>query len=71
MLSFQSQSTSRANEKLKLVYTNVCESMNTKSLNGNRCFLLFIDDFTRITWVYFLKNKLRSFQCFSKVQNNG
>ena len=42
---------------LKLVHTNVCEPMQTRSLGGAYYFLLFIDDCTRYTWVYFLRKK--------------
>jgi transposase InsO family protein len=33
-------------------------------LSGCKYFLLFIDDFSRITWVYFLKQKLEVFEKF-------
>ena len=47
----------RASEKLHLVHTDVCGPQKTQSLNGSRYFILFIDDFTRLCWVYFLKFK--------------
>ena len=31
--------------------------MSIESLSGSRFFLLFIDDFSRMTWCYFPKNK--------------
>ncbi|KAL4271146.1 hypothetical protein GQ457_13G013270 [Hibiscus cannabinus] len=48
----------RASEKLQLVHTDICRPHRTLSLGGNKYFILFIDDFTRMTWVYFLKEKL-------------
>ncbi|RDX73155.1 hypothetical protein CR513_47279, partial [Mucuna pruriens] len=42
---------------MELVYNDMCGPMTTSSLNNNRYFILFIDDFSRMTWVYFLKEK--------------
>ena len=39
------------------------------SLGGCKYFLLFIDDFTRMTWVYFLKAKSEAFEKFKEFQN--
>jgi len=39
-------------------------------------FILFIDDFSRMTWVYFLKTKskalsmFRNFKCMGETQSN-
>lgn len=38
--------------------------MQTLSLNGSKYFLIFVDDFTRMTWVYFLKEKSNAFFFF-------
>eukprot|EP00253_Pinus_taeda_P035760 PITA_35760 len=38
--------------------------MQTPSLADSQYFLIFIDDFTRKTWVYFLKNKSEVFEKF-------
>jgi len=42
--------------------------MNIASLNGSKYFILFIDDFTRMTWVYFLKQKSEFFSVFKKFK---
>ena len=47
----------RTTTKLQIVHTDVCGPMHNESLNGARYFLLFIDDFSRFCWVYFLKTK--------------
>ncbi|KAG8488945.1 hypothetical protein CXB51_017000 [Gossypium anomalum] len=47
----------RAQQRLQLVYTDICGPMKTTSLNGSRYFALFIDDCTRFCWVSFLKQK--------------
>jgi hypothetical protein len=43
-----------ANRWLQLVHSDVCGPLQT-SLGCCKYFLLFIDDFSRMTWVYFLK----------------
>ena len=45
-----------ANRQLQLVHSDVCRPLQT-SLCGCKYFVLFIDDFSRVTWVYFLKKK--------------
>ena len=47
----------RASEKLQLIHTDVCGPMKTPSLNGSKYFILFIDNYTRMCWVYFTKQK--------------
>lgn len=47
----------RAKEKLQLVHSDVCGLMQVDSLGGTKYFLLFIDDFSRMSWAYFIKNK--------------
>jgi transposase InsO family protein len=42
--------------------------MRTPSLNNNRYFILFIDDFSRMTWVYFIKEKSEVFGIFKKFK---
>ena len=38
------------------------------SIGGYKYFLTFIDDFTRNTWVYFLKHKYDAFSCFQQFK---
>ncbi|KAK3032111.1 hypothetical protein RJ639_037415 [Escallonia herrerae] len=53
--SFPKESISRAKATLELIHTDVCGPINLASLGKNRYFLLFIDDYSRKTWLYFLK----------------
>lgn len=53
----------RANRWLQLVHSDVCGPLQT-SFDGCKYFLPFIDDFSRMTWVYFLKNKSKAFDKF-------
>jgi hypothetical protein len=47
----------RAQEKLELIHTDLCGPMHIPSLGKSKYFLLFIDDLTRMCWIYFLINK--------------
>ena len=49
----------RAKAPLEIVHSDLCGPMQTPSLASSHCMLTFIDDFTRKTWVYFLKTKLK------------
>ena len=53
----------RANRRLQLVHSDVCGPLQN-SFGGCKYFLLFIHDFSRMTWVYFLKNKWDAFEKF-------
>ena len=62
--SFPKESYSRAKKPLELIHTDVCGPISLSSLGKNNYFLLFIDDFSRKTWVYFLKQKSEVFEAF-------
>ena len=50
------------------IHTDICGPMNTSSLGSQRYFLIFIDDFSRMTWVYFLKEKSETFATCKKFK---
>ena len=61
-------STWRATDQLQLIHSDVCGPMSTLSLNGSRYFLLFIDDYSRMCWVYFMKEKSEVFCIFKRFK---
>jgi len=63
-MCFSKESNSRAKKPLKLIHADVCGLIKSCSLGKNNFFLLFIDDFSRKTWVYFLKQKLEVLTTF-------
>lgn len=65
---FPKQAKWRATQKLKLVHTDIGGPMRTPSLNESRFYLLFIDDLSRYSWVYFLKQKSEAFSSFVKFR---
>nr|KYP39290.1 Retrovirus-related Pol polyprotein from transposon TNT 1-94 [Cajanus cajan] len=66
--SFSSTNVTRAKEKLELIHTDLCGPMSVPSLSQSKYFLLFIDDLTRMTWVYFLSSKAQTFDVFKKFR---
>ncbi|KAE8735550.1 Beta-galactosidase 8 isoform 1 [Hibiscus syriacus] len=66
--SFPKESETRAKKPLELIHTDVCGPIKPSSLGNNNYFLLFIDDFSRKTWVYFLKQKSEVFEVFKKFK---
>jgi transposase InsO family protein len=58
----------RAQRVLQLVHADICGPMNMTSITGARYFLLFVDDFSRKMWVYFLKLKSEVFNEFQKFK---
>ena len=55
-------SQSRAHRKLELVHSDLCGPMLVASANVNKYMMTFIDDYTRMCWVYLFKNKSNAFQ---------
>jgi len=62
--SFPSGKSIREKASLEIVHSDLCGLVQTPSLTGSHYILTFIDDFTRKTWVYFLKNKSEVFEKF-------
>ena len=62
-VSFPSKAT-REKEILKLVHSDVFGPVSVPSLGGSRYYVSFINDFSRMTSIYFLKKKLEVFKRF-------
>ncbi|KAI5355061.1 hypothetical protein L3X38_007956 [Prunus dulcis] len=58
----------RASTPLELIHMDLCGPMQNESLAGNKYFMLLIDDCTRMIWVYFLRYKSDSLNCFRKFK---
>ena len=61
--SFTKEVNWKANKPLELVHTNMCGPIKPMSTRHNKYFTL-INDFSRKTWIYFLKRKLEMLNCF-------
>lgn len=54
----------RASECLELMHADLYGPMQTTSLGGSKYFLLITDDYSRMSWVHFLKAKSEAFENF-------
>jgi hypothetical protein len=62
--SFDKRASWHASGPLQLVHSDLCGPFSSPSFSGCKYFLTFIDDFSRRTWVYFLKLKSEVFDKF-------
>ena len=61
-------SDSRATGILDLIHSDVSGQMSHVSLSGFEYYVLFIDDHSRRTWIYFLKTKSEVFKQFQEFR---
>ncbi len=62
------KSNTKIEEILELVHSDVCGPMPSTSLSGYVYYVSFIDDYSRKTWVYFLKSKDEVFGKFKEFK---
>ncbi|BBH01574.1 transposable element gene [Prunus dulcis] len=67
--SFDKERAWRASHPLELIHSDICGPMQTITLGGNRYFLTFIDDHTRMCWVFFLQHKSQAFNIFKRFKS--
>ena len=68
------KSVERDSELLELIHSDICEFEGILTRGGNRYFITFIDDFSKYSYVYLMKNKSDAFEKLSifikEVKNN-
>lgn len=68
---------SRAESFLQVVHSDVCGPMDKWSVGGSKYFLTFIDDYSRMCHLYFLKTKdevlqkFKEYKCLVEKQKNS
>lgn len=63
-----SRSNNREKCVLGLIHSDICGPMSTTTLRGGEYFVTFIDDYSRKTWIYFLKTKDEVFHHFREFK---
>ena len=53
---------------MEIIHYDVCGPMSSSSLSGYVYYVSFIDDFSRKTWIYFMKNKDEVFSKFKEFK---
>ncbi|GJY46308.1 retrovirus-related pol polyprotein from transposon TNT 1-94 [Tanacetum coccineum] len=60
-------------EKLYLLHMDLCGPMHVESINEKKYILVIVDDYSRFTWVKFLRSKDEApdtiIKCFKNIQN--
>jgi len=59
-----------ATRKFLIMFTNIWGPLNTTFIGGNRCFMVFIDDFSKWCWVYTLRHKEKVLKLFMEWKKN-
>lgn len=58
---FKKTAPKRAKQPLEVVHSDVYGPFEIATLGGNKYFLLFVDEWTRKSWIYLLKEKKKKF----------
>lgn len=66
-LPFSSDVPIRERSTLK-VYSDICGPLEVPTLGGNKYFITFVDEFTRMTWLYLIKFKSGDLEQFKKFK---
>ncbi|CAL8097191.1 unnamed protein product [Prunus armeniaca] len=66
---FDKEKAWRASQALELIHYDICGPMQITTFGGNRFFLTFIDDHTRICWVLFMQHKSHVFNIFKRFKS--
>ena len=53
---------------LEIIHYDVCGPMSSSSLSRYVYYVFFIDDYSRKTWIYFMKNKDEVFNKFKEFK---
>jgi hypothetical protein len=61
---FMSKSSTSTEKPLQLVHMDLCGPSREEGTGKENYFMLIIDDYSRITWVSFLKEKAEAFEKF-------
>ena len=58
------QTEHKSKEPLDIVHSDVCGPMSVHSFSGYSYYVTFTDDYSKKTWIYFLKAKSEVFERF-------
>src|SRR5574338_721645 len=71
--SFKSKKVISTEQPLELLHMDLFGPTQVQSINHNRYVFVIVDDFSRYTWIFFLKNKSDTFENFKifakRIQN--
>ena len=65
---FPGQANFQAKQVLELVHGDLCGPISPTTMAGNKYFLLLVDDFSRVMWIYMLGSKDEALGAFQKFR---
>ena len=54
---------------MELIYDDICGPIQPSTIGGRRYYFLLVDDFSRLLWVFFLKEKSEAYHYFKFVKS--
>lgn len=66
--AFPRQTNFSSKKPLELVHGDLCGPITASTPGGNKYIFLLVDDYSRVMWVYLLKNKHETFDAFKKFR---
>ncbi|GAU17773.1 hypothetical protein TSUD_171610 [Trifolium subterraneum] len=66
--SFKSNLPMRSSEVLNVVHSDICGPINVLSTGGNKYFITFVDEYSRMIWLYHIKSKSEAFEVFKRFK---
>lgn len=67
--SSPSQSLSKSSQPFDLAHSDVWGPLNAPNVRKFRYYVIFVDDHSRMSWLYLLKDRSEVFSCFKKFVN--
>ena len=61
-------SENKTNDILHLIHSDICGLMPVHYIGGHIHYITLIDDFSRKTWIYYLKHKNEAFEMFKEFK---
>jgi len=68
IIPFVSKAPKRASEALQVTQYDICGPFEVASLGGSKYFITFVDEFTRMIWLYTIKLKTETLDIFRKFK---
>ncbi|CAH2109023.1 unnamed protein product [Euphydryas editha] len=58
----------KSKELLHIIHIDVCGPFNNASIGVSKYFILFVYDYSRMTYIYFIKSKSEALSCFKRYK---
>ncbi|GAU33426.1 hypothetical protein TSUD_380620 [Trifolium subterraneum] len=66
--SFKSNLPMRSSEVLNVVHSDICGPIDVLSTGGNKYFITFVNEYSRMIWLYHIKAKSEAFEVFKRFK---